>query len=81
MTTNQLMTAGAIGFAVFALYFVTKQQGGGAISTQPGQQARDAGLQAWTDQQAAQWADMERQQLQQKFRETENLYRATQDNP
>lgn len=61
MTTNQLMTAGAIGFAVFAVWWITRQQGGGAISNQPGQQARDAGLQAWNDQVSGQWNTLQAQ--------------------
>jgi hypothetical protein len=48
MTTNKLMTAGAIGFAVFAVWFISRTPGQ-AIAAQPGQQQRDIGLAAWVD--------------------------------
>jgi len=46
MTSNQLMTVGAIGFAGFALWYIARKPGGQA-SSQPGQAARDAGLIGW----------------------------------
>ncbi|WP_431257215.1 hypothetical protein ACQ86G_21520 [Roseateles chitinivorans] len=50
MNTNQLMTIGAVGFAGFALYYITRTPGK-TLASQPGQQQRDAGLQQWIDQQ------------------------------
>lgn len=50
MTNNQMMTAGAVAFAAFALWYVFgKPQTGGALARQAGQQARDAGLAQWFD--------------------------------
>jgi hypothetical protein len=50
MTLNQAMTVGAIGFAVFAVYFVTRKNVNDSAATQPGQVQRDAGLSLWNDQ-------------------------------
>jgi hypothetical protein len=47
MTQNQLLTGGAIGFAAFALWYILRQPGGGAIASQPGQQQRDLALIGW----------------------------------
>lgn len=48
--TNQLMTAGAVAFAGFALWYVMKPASAAApVAVQPGQAARDAGLQKWLD--------------------------------
>lgn len=60
-STNQLMTIGAIGFAAFAVWHVTRKPG--AIANQPGQQQRDAGLATWAEQQAAQWTEMSMQEV------------------
>lgn len=51
MTQNQLMTAGAVAFAGFALWWINRgtRAQGAAIATQPAQQQRDSGLQAWFD--------------------------------
>lgn len=46
MTSNQLMTAGAVALAGFALYYTFRTPGGN-VSAQPGQQQRDLGLSAW----------------------------------
>lgn len=48
MTGNQLMTVAAVGFAGFALYYITRTPGK-TLAAQPGQQQRDAGLQQWID--------------------------------
>lgn len=48
ISTNKLMTWGAIGFAGFALYWITRKPGG-QVHAQPGQAQRDAGLQAFHD--------------------------------
>lgn len=48
MNMNQAMTVGAIGFAGFALWKITRKPGG-AVTAQPAQQARDTGLTAWND--------------------------------
>ncbi len=72
MNTNQVMTGGAIAFAVFAVYVVMQKQGGGAMSSQPGQQARDAGLQAWNDIQAKQYEDLALQTNQDAFSRMEH---------
>lgn len=48
MNSNQLMTAGAIGFAGFALWYITRKPGG-AVTTQPAQQAQGAALVQWND--------------------------------
>lgn len=56
-STNQLMTIGAIGFAVFAVWQVTRKAPG-AIANQPGQQQRDAGLATWNEQQMQQWTEI-----------------------
>jgi hypothetical protein len=58
MKTNQLMTAGAVAFAAFALWVVSRQTGSPvvAISPQPAQQQRDAGLSGLLDV----WSDQER---------------------
>lgn len=46
MTQNDLMTAGAVGFALFAVLYLKKQAGApvAAVSAQPAQRQRDAGL-------------------------------------
>lgn len=48
MTQNQLMTAGAIGFAAFALLYVFKSPAK-VVAATPAQQQRDAGLSQWID--------------------------------
>lgn len=48
MTKNQALTAGAVGFAVFALWAYLKQPAAKAgIAASPGQQQRDIGLNSW----------------------------------
>lgn len=47
MNTNKLMTGAAVAFAAFALYQFTKKPQGTLLASQPAQQQRDAGLQAW----------------------------------
>ena len=47
MTQNQLMTAGVIGFAAFALIYITRKPNKGPVASQPGQQQRDRGLADW----------------------------------
>lgn len=46
MTQNQMLTGGAIAFAVFALWyaFTPSRQ---AVASSPGQQQRDLGLTQW----------------------------------
>ncbi|HWI12107.1 MAG TPA: hypothetical protein VNU48_12315 [Burkholderiaceae bacterium] len=48
MNSNNLMTVGAVGFAGFALWWITRKPGG-AVTTQPAQQQRDIGLNSWND--------------------------------
>lgn len=73
MTTNQLMTWGAIGFAAFALAYITRRPQSGAIGNQPGQQQRDAALADWNAMQAGQWVELQRQQAQERFRSLERM--------
>lgn len=49
MTPNQLMTMGALGFAAFAVVYLTRGAGAPAVavSPQPGQRQRDAGMADW----------------------------------
>lgn len=49
---NHLLTVAAVLFAGYALYETFKKPGG-AVSSQPGQAARDAGLQTFLNQQQA----------------------------
>ena len=58
MNSNQLMTAGAIGFAGFALWFITRKPGTQPTAASPAQAQRDLGLQAWFDLHLAQNADI-----------------------
>lgn len=53
MNANSAMTVGAIGFAGFALWYITRKPGG-AVTAQPAQQARDSALTQWMDLQVAQ---------------------------
>ena len=46
--SSKTTTYAAFAFAAFALYWITRTPGGNT-ATQPAQQARDAGLQAWLD--------------------------------
>ena len=46
MNTNKLLTAGAIAFAGYALWYVNRTPGK-AIARQPAQQQRDSGLANW----------------------------------
>ena len=55
MNTNELTTAAAIGFAGFAVWYITRKPGN-QLATQPGQAARDTGLQAWNDLITGQYA-------------------------
>lgn len=48
MTSNQIMTIGAVGFAAFALLYVFKTPGKTVAAT-TGQQQRDGGLGSWID--------------------------------
>ncbi len=75
MKTSQMMTAGSIAFAAFALWYVMKKQGGGAIATQAGQQQRDAGLAAFSLATAYQWADLQNQYVAETFAETKQIFR------
>jgi hypothetical protein len=61
MTTNQLMTWGAIGFAAFALYYITRKPK--PNTTQPGQQQRDAALAEWNAGVTDQWRTLGGQAL------------------
>lgn len=54
MTLNQGMTYGAIGFAIFALVFITRSRPSGQVARQPGQAQRDAGLFQWNNLMATQ---------------------------
>lgn len=49
MTQDQILIAGAVGFALFAVLYLKKQGGApvAAISPQPAQRQRDAGLSTW----------------------------------
>lgn len=67
MTSNQLMTAGAIAFAAFAVWQISKKPPGQAIANQPGQQQRDAGLATWGTQQSTQWGDLAQQVSAERF--------------
>lgn len=49
MTLNQGMTVGAIGFALFALIYITRSRPSGQVAKQPGQAQRDAGLFDWNN--------------------------------
>ena len=50
MTQNQVMTAAALGFAGFALFYITRTPAKGAGTvTNEGQRARDQGLVQWFD--------------------------------
>ncbi|HWH83459.1 MAG TPA: hypothetical protein VNU71_14605 [Burkholderiaceae bacterium] len=53
MNTNSLMTVGAIGFAGFALWYITRKPGG-AVTMQPAQRAKDSALTLWNDLQVKQ---------------------------
>lgn len=57
MTSNQLMTAGAVAFAGFALWYITRTPGG-QVAKQPGQAMRDNGLQAWLGATASSYTEM-----------------------
>lgn len=48
------MTAGAIGFAGFALWFITRKPGATPVAASPAQAIRDNGLQSWFDLQLGQ---------------------------
>lgn len=59
MNSNQLMTAGAVAFAGFAIFYVLRKPKAQATLATTAQQQRDAGLQQWFnhfDTQAAEWA-------------------------
>lgn len=75
MNSNQLMTAGAIGFAAYALYQFVWQSSHKVttIANQPGQQQRDAGLLVWNQQQLGQWAHMDAQTGLESFPQTAAL--------
>lgn len=49
MNMNKVTTAAALAFAGFAVWYITRGAGApiAAISPQPAQQRRDAGLAAW----------------------------------
>jgi hypothetical protein len=57
MTSAKLMTAGAVAFAGFALWYVFRTPGQ-TIASQPAQQQRDAGLASWLAQYDAQHRDI-----------------------
>jgi hypothetical protein len=46
MTLNKAMTIGALGFAGFAVWHITRKPAGDVV-TQSAQRARDAGLVGW----------------------------------
>lgn len=46
MTTNKALTYGAVAFAAFAVWWITRTPGK-AVAMQPGQQQRDMGLANW----------------------------------
>lgn len=56
MTRDQVLTAGAIGFALFTLLYIRRQQGG-SIAPAAGEQQRNAGLVQWTTLQQQQQID------------------------
>lgn len=47
MTQNQLLTGGAVAFAAFALWYITRRPSDAPVSASPGQQQRDMGLIGW----------------------------------
>ncbi len=49
MTKNNLITAAAVGFAGFALWYITRTPGNSVAPT-TAQAQRDAALQKWNDQ-------------------------------
>jgi hypothetical protein len=57
MNSNQLMTVGAVGFAGFALWWITRTKGA-VVAAQPAQAVRDFGLQSWVALQDAQQLEM-----------------------
>ncbi len=57
MNVNTAMTVGAIGFAGFALWHITRKPGG-AVSAQPAPRQRDTGLTAWYDLQQTQAGEL-----------------------
>lgn len=58
MTLNQAMTVGAIGFAGFALWYITRGNVNASAAGQPGQVQRDMGLALWNSQQNDQVAQI-----------------------
>lgn len=63
MTSNQLMTAAALGFAGFAVYYITRTPAKGAGTvTLDGQRQRDQGLVSWFDTLNAQNAQFDNSQ-------------------
>jgi hypothetical protein len=72
MTLNQLMTVGAIGFAGFALWHVTRKPAGDAV-VQPAQRSRDAGLANWFDTLASQEAAISNNALTQYVNELKGM--------
>jgi len=52
------MTAGAIGFAGFALWFITRKPSSAPVAASPAQAIRDNGLQAFFDLSLAQNVDL-----------------------
>lgn len=57
LSKETLMTAGAIGFAGFALWYIGRKPAG-EVATQPGQRDRDAGLITWFNTRGLQQADL-----------------------
>lgn len=57
MTQTQLMTAGAVAFALFALYTVTRKPGQ-LMAAQPAQNARDFGLDQWMANVETSWRSL-----------------------
>lgn len=67
LSTNQMLTLGAVAFAGFAVVQYRRAQSGTALANQPGQQQRDAGIAAWNSLQAGQWSEIGRQVAQQRW--------------
>lgn len=60
MNQNQLLTAGAVAFAGFALWYVFRRPTGGQVAAQPGQAQRDDGLSSWLSQMRSQYDNLGR---------------------
>lgn len=56
MTQNNLITAAAVGFAGFALWYITRTPGN-SVAASKAQAQRDAALQTFNDQTSGNYAD------------------------